>query len=76
LDRSHAGWQQPNCAACHATDSHNAGMKPYQCVACHDNNGATIVSHGNNCRGCHSNVSNHPAASFPYNTSCVACHQD
>ena len=76
LDRTHNGWLRANCTPCHPGDSHNTGMKPYECVDCHGNNGATRVAHGNNCQSCHRMVPGHPAASFPYNTSCVECHQN
>lgn len=79
LDWNHSGWQRPNCANCHAEDAHNAGLNPYQCVDCHGTNGARQVAQmhgGNNCRGCHSFVMGHPAASFPYSDSCVACHKN
>lgn len=81
LDRNHAGWQQPNCAACHPQDNHNAGMAPDECAECHGNNGARQYYHlaGQNCRGCHSSgrkdiSDSHPEASFPLN-ACATCHR-
>lgn len=74
LDRTHMGWQDPNCSACHPQDEHNAGLDPFECVDCHGDNGARIAHNQNrNCQGCHRNAPGHPSASFPAE-SCAACH--
>ena len=73
LDRTHGGWQNPNCWGCHSQDSHNSGMIPADCVECHDDNGV-FSGHGTkNCSNCHRNPGNHPASSFP-SDSCLECH--
>lgn len=73
LDRTHAGWRNPNCWTCHSQDNHNSGLDPADCVECHGDNGAPNGHTTMNCSTCHNSPRNHPASSFP-SDSCNTCH--
>ncbi len=76
LTNQHAGWRNPDCAACHQ-DVHAAGYGLAACVGCHGANGAPFRKvHGqhvanDDCTGCHAD--RHAPAKIA-DSDCRVCH--